>query len=159
MKGQIDRFVSIDGTGLGITHIAVGSLRYRVTFKGPGGHSYGAFGMVNPIQALGRAMARIADFEVPREPKTTFNVGRIGGGTSVNAIPFEAWAEVDMRSADPAALQVARREVSQGGGRCGGGRERAVGQPAADGGEGARRRSARRTHRRRVADRASRRCR
>jgi tripeptide aminopeptidase len=105
MKGQIDRFVSIDGTGLGITHIAVGSLRYRVTFKGPGGHSYGAFGMVNPIQALGRAMAKIADFEVPREPKTTFNVGRIGGGTSVNAIPYEAWAEVDMRSADPSALK------------------------------------------------------
>jgi tripeptide aminopeptidase len=105
MKGQIDRFVSIDGTGLGITHIAVGSLRYRVTFKGPGGHSYGAFGMVNPIHALGRAMARVADFEVPREPKTTFNVGRIGGGTSVNSIPFEAWAEVDMRSADPAALK------------------------------------------------------
>jgi acetylornithine deacetylase/succinyl-diaminopimelate desuccinylase-like protein len=105
LKGQIDRFVSIDGTGLGITHIAVGSLRYRVTFKGPGGHSYGAFGMVNPIHALGRAMSRIADFEVPREPRTTFNVGRIGGGTSVNSIPFEAWAEVDMRSADPAALQ------------------------------------------------------
>jgi tripeptide aminopeptidase len=105
LKGQIDRFVSVDGTGLGITHTAVGSLRYRVTFKGPGGHSYGAFGMVNPIHALGRAMARIADFDVPREPKTTFNVGRIGGGTSVNAIPFEAWAEVDMRSADPAALK------------------------------------------------------
>ena len=105
LKGQIDRFVSIDGTGLGITHTAVGSLRYRVTFKGPGGHSYGAFGMVNPIHALGRAMAKISDFEVPRDPKTTFNVGRIGGGTSVNAIPFEAWAEVDMRSADPAALK------------------------------------------------------
>jgi tripeptide aminopeptidase len=105
MKGQIDRFVSIDGTGLGLTHIAVGSLRYRVTFKGPGGHSYGAFGMVNPIQALGRAMARIADFQVPNEPKTTFNVGRIGGGTSVNAIPYEAWMEVDMRSADQASLQ------------------------------------------------------
>jgi acetylornithine deacetylase/succinyl-diaminopimelate desuccinylase-like protein len=105
LKGQIDRFVSIDGTGLGITHIAVGSLRYRVAFKGPGGHSYGAFGMVNPIHALGRAMARVADFDVPREPKTTFNVGRIGGGTSVNSIPFEAWAEVDMRSADTAALK------------------------------------------------------
>src|SRR5687767_10754443 len=105
LKGQIDRFVSIDGTGLGITHIAVGSLRYRVTFKGPGGHSYGAFGMVNPIHALGRAMSRVADFEVPREPKTTFNIGRIGGGTSVNSIPFEAWAEVDMRSADSAALK------------------------------------------------------
>ena len=105
LKGQIDRFVSVDGTGLGITNTAVGSLRYRVTFKGPGGHSYGAFGMVNPIHALGRAMSRIADFEVPRDPRTTFNVGRIGGGTSVNAIPFEAWAEVDMRSADPASLK------------------------------------------------------
>lgn len=105
LKGRIDRFVSIDGTGLGITHISVGSLRYRVTFKGPGGHSYGAFGMVNPIQALGRAMAVIADFQVPGEPKTTFNVGRIGGGTSVNSIPFEAWMEVDMRSADAASLQ------------------------------------------------------
>jgi tripeptide aminopeptidase len=105
LKGQIDRFVSIDGTGLGITHRAVGSLRYRVTFKGPGGHSYGAFGMVNPIHALGRALSRVADFEVPREPKTTFSVGRIGGGTSVNSIPFEAWAEVDMRSVDPAALK------------------------------------------------------
>lgn len=105
LKGQIDRFVSVDGTGLGITHIAVGSLRYRVRFKGPGGHSYGAFGMVNPIHALGRAMARVADFQVAVEPKTTFNIGRIGGGTSVNAIPFEAWAEVDMRSADPASLQ------------------------------------------------------
>jgi acetylornithine deacetylase/succinyl-diaminopimelate desuccinylase-like protein len=105
LKGQIDRFVSVDGTGFGITNTAVGSLRYRVTFKGPGGHSYGAFGMVNPIHALGRALAQIADFEVPKSPKTTFNVGRIGGGTSVNAIPFEAWAEVDMRSADPASLK------------------------------------------------------
>jgi acetylornithine deacetylase/succinyl-diaminopimelate desuccinylase-like protein len=105
LKGRIDRFVSIDGTGLGITHISVGSLRYRVTFKGPGGHSYGAFGMVNPIHALGRAMAAIGDFQVPTEPKTTFNVGRIGGGTSVNSIPFEAWMEVDMRSADAASLQ------------------------------------------------------
>lgn len=105
LKGQIDRFVSVDGTGLGVTHVAVGSLRYRVTFKGPGGHSFGAFGLVNPIHALGRAMATIGDFEVPTEPKTTFNVGRIGGGTSVNAIPYEAWAEVDMRSSDSASLQ------------------------------------------------------
>src|SRR5687767_11896693 len=87
MKGQIDRFVSIDGTGLGITHIAVGSLRYRVTFKGPGGHSYGAFGRIpNPLHALGRAVETISQFEVPADPKTTFNVGRVGGGTSVNAI-------------------------------------------------------------------------
>jgi acetylornithine deacetylase/succinyl-diaminopimelate desuccinylase-like protein len=105
MKGQIDRFVSIDGTGLGITHIAVGSLRYRVTFKGPGGHSYGAFGLSNPMHALGRAVEKIAKFEVPGDPKTTFNVGRIGGGTSVNSIPFEAWFEMDMRSVSPTALQ------------------------------------------------------
>jgi len=105
MKGQIDRFVSIDGTGLGITHIAVGSLRYRVTFKGPGGHSYGAFGLSNPMHALGRAVNTISQFEVPENPKTTFNVGRMGGGTSVNAIPFDAWFEMDMRSASPSALQ------------------------------------------------------
>ncbi len=104
LKGQVDAFVSIDGTGLGISHTFVGSLRYRVTFKGPGGHSFGAFGLANPIDALGRAVAKIADFQVPARPKTTFNVGRIGGGTSVNAIPFEAWMEVDMRSEDRAAL-------------------------------------------------------
>jgi len=105
LKGRIDRFVSVDGTGLGITHIGVGSRRYRVTYTGPGGHSYGAFGLANPIHALGRAIAKVADFQVPVEPKTTFNVGRIGGGTSVNSIAFEAWLEVDMRSADPASLK------------------------------------------------------
>ncbi len=105
LKGQIDKFISVAGTGLGITHIGVGSNRYKVTFKGPGGHSYGAFGMANPIQAMGRAIAKIDAFQVPTKPKTTFNVGRVGGGTSVNAIPFEAWMEVDMRSADVAALK------------------------------------------------------
>jgi tripeptide aminopeptidase len=105
LRGQVDKFISVDGTGLGIVHIGVGSNRYKVTFKGPGGHSYGAFGMANPIQAMGRAIAKIDAFEVPRDPKTTFNVGRVGGGTSVNAIPFEAWMEVDMRSADPPSLK------------------------------------------------------
>ena len=104
LKGRIDRFISVDGTGLGITHSAVGSRRYRITVKGPGGHSFGDFGLSNPIHALGRAIARIADFTVPADPKTTFSVGRIGGGTSVNSIPFEAWMEVDMRSADASAL-------------------------------------------------------
>ena len=106
MKGQIDRFVSIDGTGLGITHIAVGSLRYRVTFKGPGGHSYGAFGHCRIRCTRSAARSRRSRSSKCRaNPKTTFNVGRIGGGTSVNAIPFEAWFEMDMRSASPSALQ------------------------------------------------------
>lgn len=105
LKGRIDSFVSIDGTGLGIANVGVGSMRYRVSFKGPGGHSFGAFGNANPIHALGRAIAKISEFQVPDQPKTTFNVGRIGGGTSVNSIPFEAWMEVDMRSSDPVSLK------------------------------------------------------
>jgi tripeptide aminopeptidase len=105
LKGQIDKFISVDGTGLSITSVGVGSYRYRATFKGPGGHSFGAFGLGNPIQAMGRAIAKIDAFEVPSKPKTTFNVGRVGGGTSVNAIPFECWMEVDMRSADKDSLE------------------------------------------------------
>ena len=105
LRGQIDKFVSIDGTGLSITNVGVGSYRYRATFKGPGGHSFGAFGMANPIQAMGRAIAKLDNFDVPSTPKTTFNVGRVGGGTSVNAIPFECWMEVDMRSADKDSLE------------------------------------------------------
>lgn len=102
--GEIDAFISIDGAGYGLTHGAVGSERYRVIFKGPGGHSYGAFGLPSPIHAMGRAIARIADFKVPSEPKTTFNVGVVEGGTSVNSIAFESSMSVDMRSIDPGSL-------------------------------------------------------
>ena len=105
LRGRIDSFISVDGAGSGVTHSAVGSRRYRITVKGPGGHSYGDFGTSNPAHALGRAIARIAELQVPADPKTTFNVGRVGGGTSVNSIPFEAWMEVDMRSEDAAALK------------------------------------------------------
>ena len=73
LRGRIDRFVSVDGAGLGITHVGVGSHRYRVTFRGPGGHSYGAFGLVNPIHALGRLIDKIAELQVPN-PTTTFSV-------------------------------------------------------------------------------------
>jgi tripeptide aminopeptidase len=104
MKDKVDFFISVDGTGLGLTNRAVGSHRYRVTYEGPGGHSYGAFGMPNPAHALGRAIAGIADLPVPREPKTTFNVGVLEGGTSVNAIPGAAAMDVDLRSESPAAL-------------------------------------------------------
>ena len=104
LKGKIDYFISVDGTGLDIASRAVGSYRYRVTYKGPGGHSYGAFGIPNPIHALGRAIAGISDIQVPTTPKTTFNVGIIQGGTSVNSISGEASMEVDMRSEDAASL-------------------------------------------------------
>lgn len=106
LKGQVDRFVTIDNAGIVISTVGVGSHRYRIAFKGPGGHSFAQFGLPNPANALGRAVAQIADFEVPSEPLTTFNVGRIGGGTAVNAIPAEAWMEVDLRSSSPEALRV-----------------------------------------------------
>ena len=105
LKDRIDRFVSIDGDGVGMTYIGVGSVRYRVTFKGPGGHSFGSFGTVNPVHALGRAIARISDIQVPAAPRTTYNVGKIGGGTAVNAIPEDAWMEVDLRSSDGPTLK------------------------------------------------------
>jgi tripeptide aminopeptidase len=104
LKGRIDYFISVDGTGLGLTSRAVGSNRYRVTYKGRGGHSYGDFGMPSPIHALGRAISRVADLGVPSSPKTTFNVGIVRGGTSVNSIAFEASMDVDMRSESAEAL-------------------------------------------------------
>ncbi|MGI4828148.1 MAG: M20/M25/M40 family metallo-hydrolase [Janthinobacterium lividum] len=105
MKGQIDEFLSIEpGLPTSITDKGVGSYRYKVTFTGPGGHSYGAFGNANPIHAMGRTISKISDMQPPASPKTTFNVGRIGGGTSINSIPFEAWFEFDERSESMAAL-------------------------------------------------------
>jgi tripeptide aminopeptidase len=104
LKGRIDYFISVDGAGQTITRNAVGSHRYLVTYKGRGGHSYGAFGNPNPAHALGRAIAAIADLQVPTSPKTTFNVGVIRGGTSVNSIPFDASMELDMRSESAVAL-------------------------------------------------------
>jgi tripeptide aminopeptidase len=97
--GKIDYFISVDGAGgAGITSRAVGSHRYTISFDGPGGHSYGAFGMTNPMHAMGRAIARIADLQVPAGAKTTFNVGIVRGGTSVNTITPQAQMDVDMRS-------------------------------------------------------------
>jgi acetylornithine deacetylase/succinyl-diaminopimelate desuccinylase-like protein len=104
LKGTVDRFVTIDGTGFSIAHTFVGSRRYRVTYRGEGGHSFTDFGAPTPINALGRAVAQIADLKVPPDPRTTFNVGRIGGGISVNSLPAEAWMEVDLRSVDRKAL-------------------------------------------------------
>lgn len=101
---KIDYFISVDGTGLGLTSRAVGSNRYKVSYKGPGGHSYGAFGMPSPIHALGRAIGKISAIQVPQRPKTTFNVGIIEGGTSVNTISPLGAMEVDLRSESPDEL-------------------------------------------------------
>jgi tripeptide aminopeptidase len=113
LKGKVDYFISVDDAGLGIASRAVGSYRYRVSYKGPGGHSYGAFGIPNPIHALGRAIAGIADVQVPATPKTTFNVGVIQGGTSVNSIAGEASMEVDMRSEDAKSLATVDAQVQR----------------------------------------------
>lgn len=113
LKGKVDYFISVDDAGLGIASRAVGSNRYRVTYKGPGGHSYGAFGIPNPIHALGRAIAGIADIQVPTTPKTTFNVGIIQGGTSVNSISGDAVMEVDMRSESAASLDTVNVKVQK----------------------------------------------
>jgi len=103
---HIDSFLSFDGPGLDrITNRALGSRRYRVDVAGPGGHSWGDFGLPNPVHAIGRAISRLAGYPAPKEPRTTFNVGRIEGGRSVNSIPSEASMEVDLRSAAEADLQ------------------------------------------------------
>ncbi|HET6970841.1 MAG TPA: M20/M25/M40 family metallo-hydrolase [Phenylobacterium sp.] len=98
-KDRIGAFFSMDGTGADrVTFAAVGSKRYRVTFKGPGGHSYGAFGLVNPMAALGTTIVEMNRIKVPAQPKTTYMTSVVGGGTSVNSIPNSVWLEVDMRS-------------------------------------------------------------
>ena len=104
LKGTVDRFVTIDGSGMGLSYAFIGSRRYRVTVRGPGGHSFADFGSPSPIGALGRAIDKIQELRVPDHSQTTFNIGRIGGGTSVNSIPADAWMEVDLRSADRSTL-------------------------------------------------------
>ncbi len=102
---QVDYFVTIDLNQFDVATRSVGSHRYQVTYFGPGGHSFGAFGMPNPVHALGRAMAKIADFQVPQTPKTTFNIGIVKGGTAVNAIASSAAMVVDLRSESTAELE------------------------------------------------------
>jgi len=106
---RIDALVAVDG---GETHRlvygGVGSKRYRVVFEGPGGHSWSAFGGANPHHALARMITlfnQLADPITREGPKSSYNTGRIGGGTSINSIPFESWAEIDIRSGDPLKIE------------------------------------------------------
>lgn len=105
---RIDSWISIDGGAIGrVNNKGLGSYRYRVTFKGPGGHSWGAFGLVNPHHATGEAISnfiKVANEYTSGGPKTSYNVGVISGGTSINSIPFESVMEIDIRSKDPKRL-------------------------------------------------------
>ena len=105
---DIDSWISIDGGDVGrVNNKGLGSYRYRVTFSGPGGHSWGAFGLVNPHHALGDAINRFverADDYTATGPRTSYNIGVISGGTSVNSIPYESKMEIDTRSIDPSRL-------------------------------------------------------
>jgi len=92
-------FITIDGSGSSrIITGATGSKRYRVLYFGPGGHSYGAFGTVNPIYAMSKFLVEFANITVSKSPKTTFSAGLINGGTSINAIPEKVWVDIDLRS-------------------------------------------------------------
>jgi tripeptide aminopeptidase len=104
-KGRISAYFSMDGSDpTRIVDRGVGSKRYRVTFKGPGGHSYGAFGIVNPMAAMGRAVVDLYAITPPKSPKTTYSASVTGGGTSVNSIPNTVFMEFDMRSESAAEL-------------------------------------------------------
>jgi tripeptide aminopeptidase len=110
-KDRISAFITVDSPNM--EHIAtggVGSKRYRVTFNGPGGHSYGAFGLVNPMYAMADAIARLGRVKVPARPKTTYSASVTGGGTSINSIPNSVWTDFDLRSVAPEELDRLERE-------------------------------------------------
>lgn len=107
-------FISLDGTGLRrVVHRAIGARRFRVTVAGPGGHSWSDWGAPNPIHAIGAAITGMGELAMSCDPRTTLTVARAGGGTSINAIPADAWFEVDLRSEDPASLAGLSAEVER----------------------------------------------
>jgi di/tripeptidase len=107
----VERVLVLDGAGIdSIIAEGLGSRRFEVTVEGPGGHSWSDFGVPNPIVALGRAIEHFSRTPLPDSPKTTFNIGVISGGTSVNSIPQSAFMRVDLRSA--AADEIDRLEAS-----------------------------------------------
>ncbi len=104
LKGGITNFIGLDASGFDVVQREIGSNRYRVTFRGPGGHSYFEFGRPSAIHALGRAIDSISKLSVPSDPRTTYNVGKVEGGTTVNSIAQTASMEVDLRSISAAEL-------------------------------------------------------
>src|SRR6202040_939394 len=118
-RGKLKAIVVLDGSGTDhVTAKALASRRLEATITGPGGHSWSDFGMPNPINALVRASVRFINTKVPATPRTTFNIGQIEGGTSVNSIPYEAKLKVDIRSESEdelAKLESALRECITAG--------------------------------------------
>lgn len=111
LRKKLQAAIVIDGSGNErLTRRALGSKRLEVIVRGPGGHSWGDFGLPNPIQALARAVVELAGLRVPEQPRTVFNVGIIEGGTSVNSIPYQASMKIDIRS--EAAAEIARIETA-----------------------------------------------
>jgi acetylornithine deacetylase/succinyl-diaminopimelate desuccinylase-like protein len=110
--GEATAMIALDGAGdERVIHRALGARRYRIAYRGPGGHSWAAYGVPNPVHAAGAAAARLAAIPLPATPRTTLTVGRIGGGISVNAIPEEGWLEVDLRSTSGRIIERADREL------------------------------------------------
>jgi len=104
-KDRISTFITVDSPDMDRIAVGgVGSKRYRVTFEGPGGHSYGAFGLVNPMFSMADAVARRGHIKVPAVPKTTYSASVTGGGTSINSIPNSVWTDFDLRSEAPDEL-------------------------------------------------------
>jgi acetylornithine deacetylase/succinyl-diaminopimelate desuccinylase-like protein len=98
-RGKLKAIVVLDGSGTDhVTTKALASRRLEALITGPGGHSWSDFGMPNPINALVRGSVRFINTKVPASPRTTFNIGQIEGGTSVNSVPYEARLKVDIRS-------------------------------------------------------------
>jgi tripeptide aminopeptidase len=98
-------YITMDSAGSqNIATVGVGSKRYHLTFSGPGGHSYDAFGLVNPMVPLANVVSGLYSIQVPKSPKTTYSASVVGGGVSVNSIPSEVFLEVDLRSADAGEL-------------------------------------------------------
>lgn len=104
--------IALDGAGdERIVHRALGSRRFRIHFRGAGGHSWTAFGVPNAVHAAALTGAMLARISLPTAPRTTLSVGRIGGGISVNAIPDDAWLEIDLRSTSESALRTFENEI------------------------------------------------
>ena len=104
--------IIIDGPGdERVVHRAVGSRRWRIRFAGPGGHSWSAYGLPNPLNAAGAVAAMLAVLPMPTDPRTTLTVSRIVGGMSVNSIPGEALVEIDLRSVSQETLEHFTRET------------------------------------------------